>query len=109
MGGMVRGPNWWWNYFKDLFFFIYHESRGNILLIHGYSETEITIDPKISATKIYISVSADNIPVCAANVDMVGAIQTSPNSFIIYADIKSNSATVYWRLDYEFNDDIVNN
>lgn len=105
MGGMIKGPNWWWNYFKDLFFFTYHQSRGNILLMHGHSETEINIDSKIKATKIYISVAADNIPVCAANVDMVGAIQTGDNSFIIYADIRSNSANVYWRLDYVFRDD----
>jgi len=105
MGGYIRGPNWWWNYFKDLFFFTFKESRGHILLINGHSETVINVDHKITVTKIYVAISADDIPVCAANVDMVGAIQTSPNQFIIYADIRSNTATVYWRLDYEFNDD----
>lgn len=105
MGGLNRGTNWWWSYFKDLFFFTYHQSRGNILLMHGYSETVIELDHKIRAKKIYISVSTNNIPVCAANVDMVGAIQTGHTTFIIYADIKSDSAMVYWRLDYDFNDD----
>lgn len=102
MGGLVRGTNWWWNYFKDLFFFTFNETRGSILLSNGHSETVIELDHKIRATKIYISVAADEIPVCAANVDMVGAIQTGPTTFIIYADIRSNTATAYWRIDYVF-------
>lgn len=70
--------------------------------MNGYTETEIKLDPHIKATKIFVSITADEIPVCAANVDMVGAIQTSPRTFILYSDIKSNSATVYWRVDYKY-------
>jgi hypothetical protein len=103
MGGYDRGKNWWWDYFKDELFSIFKNVKGSITLSNGYSETQIKLDPKIKASKIYVAVVAENIPICAGDIDKVGAIQNSDNSFILYADIKSNAATVYWLVD--INDD----
>ncbi len=100
MGGLVHDAGWWYDYWYEKLFASHGEVRGSIILMNGYSETVINTNSKIKATKIYVSVAADQIPVCAANVDMVGAIQTSPTQFILYADIKSNSATVFWKIDY---------
>lgn len=97
---LIRGKNWWWDYFKDNFFSIFQHVRGSITLANGYSETAIELDPSIKANRIYVAVVAEDIPVCAGDVDKVGAIQTTDNSFILYADIKSSSATVYWLVDY---------
>jgi hypothetical protein len=99
---LIRGKNWWWHYFKELLFSIFKHVRGSITLAHGYSETEITLDPLIRATKIFVCVEPGEIPICAGAVDMVGAIRKSNNVFILYADIKSNTATVHWTVDYEF-------
>ena len=101
---VIRGRNWWWNYFKVMFFSMFGHIRGSILLSHGYSETEIILDPLIKAQRIFVAVEADNIPVCAGAVNMVGAINKSNNVFMLYADIKSNTATVYWLVDYTLND-----
>jgi hypothetical protein len=101
---LFRGRLWWWNYFRNKFFSIFNHVRGNITLAHGYSEMEIKLDEQIKAKRIFVAVEAENIPVCSGNVDMVGAIKNSDNSFILYADIKSNSATVYWLVDYTLND-----
>lgn len=103
--GYNRGKNWWWNYFKELYFSMFSHIRGSILLSHGYSETEIILSPLIKIEKIFIATEAENIPVCAGDVDMVGAIKKSDNVFILYADIKSNTATVYWLVDYVLSDD----
>lgn len=70
------------------------------MLSHGWSETEITLDPLINATQIYVCVEPKGMPVCAGAVDMVGAIRKDANVFIIYADIKCNTATVHWMVDY---------
>ena len=99
---LIKGKNWWWHYFKELLFSVSKHVRGSITLAHGYSETEITLDPLIKATNIFVCVKPEDIPVCAGDVDMVGAIRTSSNAFILYADIKSNTATVHWLVDYEF-------
>lgn len=98
--GLLRGKNWWWNYFKENFFSIFRHVRGNITLSHGYSETVINLDPTIKAQRIYVAVIAEDIPVCSGDVDKVGAIQTGPNSFVLYADIKSTTATVFWLVDF---------
>ena len=103
---LIRGKNWWWEYFKALLFSMFRRVKGSITLGHGYSETEIVLDPIISANKIFIAVEAEDIPVCAGAVDMVGAIKKCDNVFILYADIKSNTATVYWMIDYTISDDI---
>jgi len=101
---LIRGRNWWWQYFKALFFSIFHQVKGNITLPYGYSETEITLDPLILATNIYVCIEPKGIPVCAGSVDMVGSIRKSANVFIIYADIKCNYATVHWMVDYTLAD-----
>ncbi len=98
--GLVRGKNWWWNYFKDAFFSIFKHVKGSITLSHGYSETVINLDPSITANRIYVAVIAEDIPVCSGDVDKVGAIQTGPHSFVLYADIKSTTATVFWLVDF---------
>jgi hypothetical protein len=103
MGGLIRGENWWWNYFKDEFFSIFYHIRGQMLVVHGYSEIEIDIDPTVNVNRIFVAVQSENIPVCAGNVDMVGSIQNGDHSFIIYADIQSNSAVIYWLIDYSDN------
>jgi len=102
---LFRGRLWWWNYFKKLLFSIFSHVRGSVTLAHGYSEMEIKLDDAIKAQRIFVAVEAENIPVCSGNVDTVGAIRNSDNSFILYADIKSNSATVYWLVDYTLKDD----
>lgn len=102
--GLIRGRGWWWNYFKALFFSIFSHVRGSITLSHGYSETEITLDPLIKAKRIFVAVEAEDIPICAGSVNMVGAIKKCDNVFILYADIKSNTATVYWLVDYTLHD-----
>jgi len=103
--GLSRGRSWWWNYFKSTFFSIFKHVRGSITLAHGYSETEITLDPLIKAKRIFVAVEAENIPVCAGAVDMVGSIRKCDNVFIIYADIKANTANVYWLVDYTLKED----
>jgi hypothetical protein len=102
--GLIRGKKWWWQYFKALFFLIFSHVRGSITLAHGYSETEITLDPLIKAKRIFVAVEAEDIPVCAGSVNMVGAIKKYNNVFVLYADIKSSTATVYWLVDYTLND-----
>lgn len=102
--GLLRGKNWWWKYFKALFFSIFSHVRGSITLAHGYSETEIALDSLIKAKRIFVAVEAEDIPICAGAVNMVGAIKKCDNVFILYADIKSNTATVYWLIDYTLND-----
>jgi hypothetical protein len=103
--GLLKGKNWWWKYFKALLFSIFSHVRGSITLGHGYSETEIVLDPIIKAKRIFVAVEAEDIPVCAGAVDTIGAIKKCDNIFILYADIKSNTATVYWLVDYTLNDD----
>lgn len=100
--GLIRGKNWWWNYFKKELFSIFSHVRGSITVMNGYSEMEINIDPSIQAERIFVAVEAEGIPVCGANVNMVGAIKKGDNAFIIYADIKSNTATIYWLVDYKY-------
>lgn len=101
---LIRGKNWWWDFFKDNFFSIFKHVRGSITLANGYSETTINLDPKIKAKRVYVAVQAEDIPICAGNVDKVGAIQTGDSTFILYADIKSNSATAYWLVDISENE-----
>lgn len=105
MGGLNKGKNWWWDYFKGYFFSIFKHVRGSITLGHGYSETEIQLDTHIKAKRIFVAVEAENIPVCAGSVDTVGAIKKTNSSFILYADIKSDTATVYWLIDYALSDE----
>jgi hypothetical protein len=69
----------------------------------------VQLDDKIKAERIFVCIEAENIPVCSGNVDTVGAIRNGPNSFILYADIKSNSATVYWMVEYTLNFENFNN
>ena len=102
---LSRGKTWWWNYFKEKFFSIYKHIRGNIILGNGHNEIEILLDPKLNTKRIFVAVEAEGIPVCAADVDMVGAIKTSNHSFIIYADIKSNTAIIYWLVEYSFDEE----
>lgn len=97
---LLKGKNWWWNYFKEKFFSIFKHVRGSVTLGHGYNEVEVKLDRSIFPRRIFVAVEAEGIPVCAGNVDMVGAIKNSENSFIIYADIKSNTAVVYWLIEY---------
>jgi hypothetical protein len=103
MGGLNRGRGWWWEYFKILFFSIFTRIKGSVMVAHGYSEMEIKLDDKIKAGKIFVCIEAEDIPVCSGNVNTVGAIRNSPNSFILYADIKSNTATVHWLVEYTPN------
>lgn len=106
---LKRGKLWWWNYFKDLFFSIFTRIKGNVTVAHGYSEMEVKLDDKIKAERIFVAIEAENIPVCSGNVDTVGAIRNGPNSFMLYADIKSNSAKIYWLVEYTLSyEDYVN-
>ena len=109
MGGLYRQKNSWWDYLKDEFFSIFKHIKGSITLGNGYTETEIKIDPEIKISRVYVAVVAEHIPVCAGNVDKVGAIQNGKNSFILYADIKSSTATVYWLIDISDEQENINN
>lgn len=74
--------------------------KGSITIGSGSFETEVTVDPSIVINKIYVSIEAEGPPVCAADIDMVGAVQKDDHSFILYTNIKSNIATVYWLVEY---------
>jgi hypothetical protein len=74
--------------------------KGSITIGSGFYETEVILDPSIVIKKVYASIEAEGPPVCVGNVDMVGIVKKDDHSFILYTDIKSNMATVYWLVEY---------
>ncbi len=74
--------------------------KGSITVACGSFETEIKVDRSIVIFKIYASIEAESPPVCGADVDMVGAVKLDDHTFILYTNIKSNTATVYWLVEY---------
>jgi hypothetical protein len=74
--------------------------KGSITIGSGFYETEVILDSSIVIHKVYASIEADSPPVCVGNIDMVGIVKKDDHSFVLYTDIKSNIATVYWLVEY---------
>jgi hypothetical protein len=106
---LIHGKKWWWEYFKREYFSLFSHIKGSILASHGSSEFEIKLDDAIKAKQVFVAVEAEGIPVCVGNVDKVGAILKDSNTFIVYADIKSNTAMVYWLVEYSMDEDNIDN
>jgi len=69
---------------------------GCITLNQGHHE--ITVVTEISPEQVYLSVSPIGAPVCNGDIDMVG-YSLLPDGFVLYADIKSNSAEVCYIIE----------
>jgi hypothetical protein len=73
-------------------------ARGCMVLANGHHEVTVrTLDkPK----KVYLTTNSDsaNTPVCQGAIDMVGCTLTD-DGFVLYADIRSNTAQVCWAVE----------
>ncbi len=65
--------------------------EGFITLNQGHHE--ITVNTEIVPSEVFLSIRPVGIPVCVADIDMVG-YTLLPDGFVLYADIKSNVAEI---------------
>lgn len=95
MGGLIRGFDWWWNYFYTNYYVIGPHVIGHVLLSAGQQEVEVSVAPaKILQVFLHTDPGSE-IPVCQGDINYVGCAQRD-NDFTIYANISTNTATVYW-------------
>lgn len=107
LGGVTHTIGWWWEFFKSLFGISDYFKRGNISLASGKHEIQIQTDPSEgSPTKVYtwISEPTPGVCVCLGDVNLAGTTSL-PDGFVLYADIKSNTATVNWLVEYNTGPD----
>lgn len=101
MGNLVKGENWWWGQLKESLFCKHDSVRGSVVLCHGRHEVEVHIDHRhINIKKVYLSVEDTGCPICHGEVSMAGSVKKNHNTFVLYADIKSNAAIVHWIAEY---------
>jgi hypothetical protein len=65
--------------------------EGSISLNQGHHE--VAVSTSVVPSVVFLAVSPLGTPVCVGDIDMVG-YSLLPDGFILYADIKSNSAEV---------------
>ena len=105
MGGVSHTVAWWWDFFKRLFGINDYFVRGFISLANGRHEVQIQTDPlngKPYKVYIWVSEPTPGVCVCLGDVNLVGSTIV-PDGFVLYADIKSNVADVYWLIEYDSN------
>ncbi len=70
-----------------------HVVEGAITLNQGHHE--VTVKTNCPPHQVFLSVKPVGTPVCVGDVDMVGYLLI-PDGFVLYADIKSNIAEVFY-------------
>lgn len=105
MAGILRGRSWWWKFFKNLLFNLHTTIRGYVQLGYGRHEIEIQIDSKVCPINVFLNCRDQYAPVCAGQISMASANLTSNNSFIIHANIESQSCLIEWLVEYDPNFD----
>jgi len=100
MGGVSQSWIYWWNIFKSLFHVNEFNLTGSITL--GPGEHQITIGTEFGdPSEVFLSVQEPNngVPTCVGDLNWVAARLTG-TGFILFANIKSNSATVHYIIKY---------
>lgn len=72
--------------------------EGSITLNQGHHE--VTVDTEVAPVEVYLSIDSGNSAVCNGDVDVAG-YRLLPNGFVLYADIKSNSAVVNYIVEHK--------
>ncbi len=101
MGGINHGANWWWEFFLQKFFDLHTTIKGEIVLSFGKHELNIDIGANVDAKTIYVNCDDMEVPVCVGAASLISARLMPNNSFNLYADIKSNTCTVKWLIEYD--------
>ena len=97
----MHGPKFWWEYFKRLFCQVYPTKRGKLVLGFGYHCLTIPIEKCVDPINVYINCIDNGCSVCIGDVSMATAILNCDNTFTIIANVKSNSCTIKWLVEYD--------
>jgi len=106
MGGVFHNMQWWWDYFKQLFHIKTFYITGSITLAAGEQQVGIPSDLP-NPVRVYLSVEEPDdggITTCLGDLNWVAA-RLLPNGFLLYADIKSDSCTINYVIEYDEDPD----
>lgn len=74
-------------------------ASGDILLGYGLHEVKVVIDGKPCTVFLSIEDPTDGVAVCHGDVNKIG-VRILDDGFIIYADIKTNTASIQWTCEF---------
>ena len=95
---ILRRTGWLWNIFARLFG-LRDFYGGEITLSYGHQIIEIHLCHHPRQIWLSINEPCHSVPVCCGDINLVGA-KITRRGFILDADIKTNSATVQWFIQY---------
>lgn len=106
MGQIIQTIDWWWDFFRNLFGIKDYYVRGHIVLANGQHEIFIqTKDPNPERVYLNCEEPDGGMSVCMGDVNLVGSSVT-PDGFVLYADIKSDTCIVRWLIEYDAEHDV---
>jgi hypothetical protein len=70
-------------------------STGDIVLGYGLHEIKIAVEKHPTNIAMSIQDPCDGCPVCHGDINKIG-VTILDNGFVIYADIRTNTACIQW-------------
>lgn len=73
--------------------------EGSMVLAYGTHEVTVNTGSEPKDVMVSANILVGDTPVCQGDINMVGCA-IKPDGFILYADIKTNTAEVCWSVEY---------
>ena len=109
MSGIIRSTDWWWQYFKNLFHIKNYYVSGTITAASGFHEIEVISDFS-NPIAVYLNTEEpdDGTTTCVGDLNWTSA-KMNLNGFTLYANIKSNTCTIKYVIEYSNDNNNPNN